>query len=61
MSTSFRLADFYATHVLIFFSFFLSYSALKKADPEHAFLVDLEEKNQLFDTAAAKFSAKVSA
>ncbi|KAJ4422679.1 hypothetical protein N0V82_002683 [Gnomoniopsis sp. IMI 355080] len=35
--------------------------ALKKANPEHAFLADLEEKSQLFDTAAAKFSAKVSA
>lgn len=36
------------------------YRSLKKADPKHAFLADLEEKSQLFDTAAAKFSAKVA-
>ncbi|CAN8106173.1 unnamed protein product [Discula destructiva] len=36
-------------------------ASLKKADPNHAFLVDLEEKSQLFDTAASKFTAKVSA
>ncbi|KAF3058235.1 Coatomer subunit epsilon-1 [Daldinia childiae] len=36
-------------------------SSLKKAAPEHTFLVDLEEKSESFDKAAAKFSAKVSA
>ncbi|KKY39593.1 putative coatomer subunit epsilon [Diaporthe ampelina] len=36
-------------------------ASLKKAAPEHALLKDLEEKSSLFDTAAAKFSAKVSA
>ncbi|KAI0853100.1 coatomer epsilon subunit-domain-containing protein [Daldinia vernicosa] len=36
-------------------------NTLKKAAPEHTFLVDLEEKSELFDKAAAKFSAKVSA
>lgn len=35
--------------------------SLKKTAPQHAFLTDLEEKSQLFDTAASKFSAKVSA
>ena len=33
---------------------------LREKDAEHALLKDLEEKNQLFDTAAAKYSAKVS-
>ncbi|KAI0442383.1 coatomer epsilon subunit-domain-containing protein [Xylaria telfairii] len=36
-------------------------SSLKKAAPEHAFLVDLKEKSDLFDKAASKFSAKVAA
>ncbi|XXH03355.1 hypothetical protein Hte_009753 [Hypoxylon texense] len=36
-------------------------SSLKKAAPQHPFLVDLEEKSALFDKAAAKYSAKVSA
>lgn len=36
-------------------------SSLKKTAPQHIFLKDLEEKSQLFDTAAAKFSAKASA
>lgn len=36
-------------------------ASLKKAAPEHAHLKDLEDKSSLFDTAAAKFSAKVSA
>ncbi|KAI0386810.1 coatomer epsilon subunit-domain-containing protein [Hypomontagnella monticulosa] len=36
-------------------------STLKKAAPKHPFLVDLEEKSELFDKAAAKYSAKVSA
>ncbi|GJC85225.1 coatomer subunit epsilon [Colletotrichum liriopes] len=34
---------------------------LKAADPQHQFLVDLEEKSALFDKAATKYSAKVSA
>ncbi|KAF3760939.1 hypothetical protein M406DRAFT_324564 [Cryphonectria parasitica EP155] len=38
-----------------------SIESLKKVAPQHAFLTDLEEKSQLFDTAASKFSAKVSA
>ncbi|KAG5937916.1 hypothetical protein E4U53_008116 [Claviceps sorghi] len=33
---------------------------LKKADPKHQLLVDLEEKSALFDQAATKYSAKVS-
>ncbi|KAI0902777.1 coatomer epsilon subunit-domain-containing protein [Ustulina deusta] len=36
-------------------------SSLKKAAPQHAFLADLEEKSDLFDKAASKFSAKVAA
>ncbi|KAL7623429.1 hypothetical protein AAE478_007111 [Parahypoxylon ruwenzoriense] len=36
-------------------------SSLKKTAPQHPFLVDLEEKSELFDKAAAKYSAKVSA
>ncbi|KAI2620305.1 coatomer epsilon subunit-domain-containing protein [Hypomontagnella submonticulosa] len=36
-------------------------STLKKVAPKHLFLVDLEEKSELFDKAAAKYSAKVSA
>ncbi|KAI1646295.1 coatomer epsilon subunit-domain-containing protein [Daldinia loculata] len=36
-------------------------NSLKKAAPKHTFLVDLEEKSESFDKAAAKFSAKVSA
>ncbi|OAQ62070.1 coatomer subunit epsilon [Pochonia chlamydosporia 170] len=35
-------------------------ASLKKADPKHALLADLEEKSALFDQAAAKYSAKVS-
>ncbi|KXH61445.1 coatomer epsilon subunit [Colletotrichum salicis] len=34
---------------------------LKAADPQHQFLVDLEEKSALFDKAATKYSPKVSA
>jgi coatomer subunit epsilon len=33
---------------------------LKGVDPEHALLMDLEEKSKLFDTAAGKYSAKVA-
>ncbi|KAI0390113.1 coatomer epsilon subunit-domain-containing protein [Xylariaceae sp. FL0594] len=36
-------------------------STLKKVAPTHPLLVDIEEKSDLFDKAAAKFSAKVSA
>ncbi|KAI1136179.1 coatomer epsilon subunit-domain-containing protein [Hypoxylon sp. FL0543] len=36
-------------------------SSLKKAAPQHPFLVDLKEKSELFDKAAGKYSAKVSA
>jgi hypothetical protein len=35
--------------------------SLKKVDPEHQLLVDLEEKSALFDKAATKYSPKVSA
>lgn len=35
--------------------------SLKKTAPKHAFLTDLEQKSQLFDTAASKFSAKIAA
>ncbi|KAK1999309.1 coatomer epsilon subunit [Colletotrichum falcatum] len=34
---------------------------LKAADPKHHFLADLEEKSALFDKAATKYSAKVTA
>ncbi|KKA30643.1 hypothetical protein TD95_004214 [Thielaviopsis punctulata] len=34
---------------------------LKDAEPQHHFLVDLEEKSALFDAAAAKYSPKVAA
>ncbi|KAG6041708.1 hypothetical protein E4U41_002791 [Claviceps citrina] len=33
---------------------------LKKADPKHQLLVDMEEKSALFDQAAKKYTAKVS-
>ncbi|KAI0474447.1 coatomer epsilon subunit-domain-containing protein [Xylaria cf. heliscus] len=36
-------------------------SSLKKSAPQHTLLVDLEEKSDLFDKAASKFSAKVGA
>ncbi|PQE25396.1 Coatomer subunit epsilon protein [Rutstroemia sp. NJR-2017a BBW] len=36
-------------------------SSLSNTSPEHAFLKDIEEKSALFDKAATKFSAKVSA
>ncbi|EFY89691.1 hypothetical protein J3458_005484 [Metarhizium acridum] len=35
-------------------------ASLKKADPSHALLVDLEAKSALFDQAATKYRAKVS-
>ncbi|KAM0415744.1 hypothetical protein ACHAPT_013292 [Fusarium lateritium] len=34
---------------------------LKAADPNHQFLADLEEKSELFDKAATKYSPKVAA
>jgi len=34
---------------------------LQKASPEHAYLKGMEEKSDLFDKAAAKFSAKATA
>ena len=34
---------------------------LQKASPEHAYLKGMEEKSDLFDKAAAKFSVKVTA
>ncbi|KAJ5135459.1 Tetratricopeptide-like helical [Penicillium bovifimosum] len=35
-------------------------SQLQQVDPSHALLVDIQEKSEFFDTAAAKFSAKVA-
>lgn len=35
--------------------------ALRKADPEHPLLLDLDEKSSLFDKAAAKYTVKVGA
>lgn len=35
--------------------------ALRKADPAHPLLVDLDEKSSLFDRAAAKYTVKVGA
>ncbi|KAL3479757.1 coatomer epsilon subunit-domain-containing protein [Aspergillus californicus] len=34
--------------------------SLKKANPSHALLVDIQEKSDFFDASAAKYSAKVS-
>jgi hypothetical protein len=34
---------------------------LQKASPGHAYLEGMKEKSDLFDKAAAKFSAKVTA
>ncbi|KAH9885198.1 coatomer epsilon subunit-domain-containing protein [Xylariomycetidae sp. FL2044] len=36
-------------------------NSLKQTSPQHALIVDLEEKSSLFDKAASKFSAKASA
>ncbi|EGX43359.1 hypothetical protein TWF173_007797 [Orbilia oligospora] len=36
-------------------------SALEAQDPSHAMVLDIAEKNELFDKAASKYSAKVSA
>lgn len=38
-----------------------AHRSLTSTAPQHAFLTDLKEKSDLFDAAAAKFSAKVSA
>jgi coatomer protein complex subunit epsilon len=35
--------------------------SLEKADAQHPFLVDLAEKNELFDKAATKYKARVAA
>lgn len=35
-------------------------STLRRVAPEHAFLVDLEEKSALFDQAARKYKARVA-
>ena len=35
-------------------------SSLSKIKPDHLFLTDLQEKSELFDKAASKFSAKVT-
>ena len=34
---------------------------LKKVDPKHQLLVDIAEKDALFDKAAAKYAPKVTA
>ena len=39
----------------------LQHSALEQANPNHPFLADLAEKSDLFDKAATKYKAKVSA
>lgn len=36
------------------------YSQLQQAQPSHALLTDIQEKSAFFDTAAAKYSPKVS-
>ncbi|UNI20591.1 hypothetical protein JDV02_006663 [Purpureocillium takamizusanense] len=36
------------------------HETLQKAEPNHQFLADLAEKSELFDKAAAKYSAKVA-
>ena len=37
------------------------YRALKEKAPEHPLLVDLEQKSEMFDKAAQKYSPKVAA
>lgn len=39
---------------------YLSSSRLQQIQPAHPLLADIQEKSEFFDTAAAKFSAKVS-
>lgn len=39
---------------------YLSSSRLQQIQPAHSLLTDIQEKSEFFDTAAAKFSAKVS-
>lgn len=41
-------------------TFLLCLSRLQQVQPAHALLADIQEKSEFFDTAAAKFSAKVS-
>jgi coatomer protein complex subunit epsilon len=36
-------------------------SSLSSAAPEHPLLVDIQEKSELFDKAAAKYTAKSAA
>lgn len=36
-------------------------SSLKATIPDHPLLTDLEQKNELFDKAAAKYAVKVAA
>jgi coatomer protein complex subunit epsilon len=38
----------------------INYSLLQQTEPSHALLADIQEKSALFDTAAAKYSPKVS-
>jgi coatomer protein complex subunit epsilon len=38
-----------------------SHSSLQKTDAQHTLLVDLAEKSELFDKAATKYKAKVTA
>jgi coatomer protein complex subunit epsilon len=38
----------------------LSCRRLQETEPSHALLADIQEKSEFFDTAAAKYSAKVS-
>lgn len=49
--------------ILAFYIFLLTYysSAFSKTAPHHPFVRDLQEKSELFDQAATKYSAKVSA
>lgn len=36
------------------------YRRLRKVQPSHAVLTDIQEKSEFFDTAAAKYSPRVS-
>ena len=52
----------YSSHIIVLGMLTVHlFSTLQKAAPQHPFLVDLEEKSALFDKAATKYSAKVSA
>lgn len=39
---------------------FFNLSRLQQVQPAHPLLADIQEKSEFFDTAAAKYSAKVS-